>query len=78
MVIHQTQDLPGSKVRNWMSEGFGVREEVSGPSVLKLSLKRNPFNEEIRVVHLTAQLQFAEAGEGTPHAQEGLRWWSLR
>ena len=46
--------------------------------MLKLGLKRNPFNEEIRVIHLTAQLQFAEVDEGTPHAQESLRWWSLR
>ena len=60
-----------------MSEGFGVREEVSAPSVLKLSLKRNSFDEKIRVVYLTAQLQSAEVGEGTPHALEGLRWWSL-
>jgi hypothetical protein len=46
--------------------------------VVKLSLERNPFNEEIRVVHLTAQLKSAEVGQGTPYAQVSLRWWSLR
>jgi len=45
--------------------------------VVKLSFDRNPFNEEICVVHLTTELQSTEVGEGTPHAQEGLRWWSL-
>src|SRR5271156_4487799 len=72
------QDLPASKVRNWMSEAFGVREEISGPSVVKLILERNPLNEEICVVHLTAQLQSAEVGEGTAYGREGLRWWSFR
>ena len=46
--------------------------------MVKVSLERNSFNEEICVVHLTAQLQSAEVGEGTPNAQEGLRWWPLR
>jgi hypothetical protein len=41
--------------------------------VFKLSLERNPFNEEIRVVHLTAQLKSAEVGQGTPYAQVSLR-----